>query len=128
MKTVQKLTPKQANTDNQIRSTALERSVIQNITGGFKLGCTRVCIIFLFFLLNIDSGYSLEPYTHDICLEKQKENHQSFSSENYRFYSHLNSQYIAEARLGNEMTDTSVISVKCFPLRFGCISVLSNLS
>ena len=32
MKTVQKLTPKKANTDNQIRSTALERSVILNTT------------------------------------------------------------------------------------------------
>ena len=36
VKTVQKMTPKQAKTENQIRITALERSVIYNITVTLK--------------------------------------------------------------------------------------------
>ena len=37
-----------------------------------KLGFTGVYIIFLFFLLNIDCGYALEP-PHNLCSEQKFE-------------------------------------------------------
>ena len=54
-----------------------------------KLGFTRVYIIFLFLLKNIDCGYSLEPprltCTHNLCFEQKYEKYHNFLSENNRF-------------------------------------------
>ena len=59
-----------------------------------KLGFTEVYLFFLFFLQNIDCGYSLElpqqavlTCTHNLCFEQRKEKNKTFSDEFFNFYS-----------------------------------------
>ena len=64
-----------------------------------KLGFTGVYISFLFLLLKINCGYSLEPpqRTKNLYFEQKYENNQKISTENGHFYSSEKVQYIAWA-------------------------------